>query len=113
MEVSTPSRSSANDRNADFTRPQDPESPSNLRAVKRTKQQSHLPPPILKIGGSASMKPDSAAAAVRSQFDEAERRAKVKREVYSSLATTIDKFVASYKHPDQRALALDVCSRFM
>jgi hypothetical protein len=70
-------------------RPQDPESLSNLRTVKRPKNsQGHLPPPILQIGGSA---PNLfATAAVRSQLEEDERRAKIKREVFGALATTVD-----------------------
>lgn len=114
MTVSTPSRSSSDARidNADFTRPQDPESPSNLRTAKRPKNsQGHLPPPILQIGGSVSNL--SATAAVRSQLEEDERRAKIKREVFGALATTVDQFVASCKQPEKRALALDICGRFI
>jgi len=98
MAVSTPSRWSSDARtdNADFTRPQDPESPSNLRTVKRPKNsQGHLPPLILQIGGSAPNL--SATTAVRSQLEEDERRAKIKREVFGALATTVDWFVASCK----------------
>ena len=80
--------------------------------MKRPKNsQGHLPPLILQIGGSAPNL--SATAAVRSQLEEDERRAKIKREVFGALATTVDWFVASCKQPEKRALALDICGRFI
>jgi hypothetical protein len=117
MEVSTPSRSSSSSGGAcpaDFTRPQDPESPSNFRAVKRIKgQQGHLPPSILKKGAGAPTERQTALAAIRTQLEEADRQAKVKREVLLSLAETIDKFVLSYKEPEYRTLGLNIGDKFI
>ncbi|KAJ5969369.1 hypothetical protein N7501_005617 [Penicillium viridicatum] len=93
-------------QNADFTRPWDPESRSNFRTAKKTKDyQDHLPSSVLKL--------DSLSVAIRSHLDEADRRAKIKREVFTSLATTMDQFVESWKQPEKRALALDICDRFL
>ncbi|KAJ5412900.1 hypothetical protein N7465_005205 [Penicillium sp. CMV-2018d] len=101
-------------QNADFTRPRDPESSSNFRTAKKTKDyQDHLPPSVLKLGGGTSH-PEPPSAAFRthlSHLDEAVRRAKIKRDVFTSLATTIDQCVASCKEPEKRAFALDVCDR--
>jgi hypothetical protein len=117
MEDSTPSRSSASTsvHNADFTRPPDPTSPLNFRAAKRykDKEQGHtVPPPILKTGASTTNRL-TAEKTIYSQLDEDERKAKVKREVLGSLATTIDKFVASCKQPEHRALAHNICDKFI
>ncbi|KAJ5529131.1 hypothetical protein N7527_002524 [Penicillium freii] len=100
-------------QNADFTRPRDPQSRSNFRTAKKTKDyQGHLPPSVLKLGGG-TLHPDSPSPALRSHVDEVVRRAKIKREVFTSLATTMDRFVASWEEPEKQALALDIYDRFL
>ncbi|KAJ5135710.1 uncharacterized protein N7515_004988 [Penicillium bovifimosum] len=109
MEATTPSRPALQGENsAYFTRPQDPESPSNLHAAKRRKDQhGHQQPPHPTLGS------ESASAAIQNQLDEADRKARVRREVLGSLAETVDKFVADRKQPDERALAQNICERFI
>ncbi|OQD64283.1 hypothetical protein PENPOL_c008G10585 [Penicillium polonicum] len=89
---------------------------SNFRTVKKTKDyQDHLTPSVLKLDDGTSH-PDPPSAAFRSylsHLDEAVRRAKIKRDVFTSVATTLDQFVASCKEPEKRAFALDVCDRFL
>ncbi|PTU16988.1 hypothetical protein P175DRAFT_0404742, partial [Aspergillus ochraceoroseus IBT 24754] len=115
MEVLTPNRPPGGIDTADFTRPQEPSSPSNLHAAKRQRGKSilHMPPPVYKGASASTANPGSAARTLRGHLDEEERQAKTRREVLAELATMVDKLVDTQKSQDKRAYATTICNRFI
>ncbi|KAG0153067.1 hypothetical protein PDIDSM_2026 [Penicillium digitatum] len=100
-------------RNAEYTRPPDPPSPTNLntRAGKRMKApKGQLPPGPLPKGASAITTTVSASAAITERLDAKAREAKLLREVFETFAKTVDTFVASCKD-DKRVIALEISSQ--
>jgi hypothetical protein len=112
MAASTPNRSISSSRHADFTRPQEPNSPTNLNRTSKRQQRSLnvTAPPRLELGGSANAT-NAASKAIGGQLDALDREAKLQRTIMSAFASTVDQFVAQWKLPDERKLALDISSR--
>jgi hypothetical protein len=114
MEASTPQRLDPGPQDSVFTRPQELQSPSNLNRTSkrqhRTLSTNTVPPPRLSLGESAPNSHD-ATAAIGSQLDAIEREAKIQRTVMYDFASTVDKFVSSYKLPEQRTFAHDLCTK--
>ena len=113
MATSTPHRSNpaSSSHSADFTRPQEPQTPSNLnRTAKRQQRTLNVqPPPRLELGDNANT--STAARAIGGQLDAFEREAKIQRTVMFDFANAVDQFVASYKQQDQRTFAHEMCNR--
>jgi hypothetical protein len=101
-------------RNANFTRPQDPPSPTNLtRSSKRRHTNFNVAvPPRLDSGNRASTT-NPASRAIRSHLDALEREAKLQRKIMHSFADTVDHFVTQWKAPDECKLALDICGKIV
>ncbi|KAG0154526.1 hypothetical protein PDIDSM_94 [Penicillium digitatum] len=99
-------------RNAEYTRPPDPPSPTNLntRAGKRMKAQRASCPGPLPKGASAITTTVSASAAITERLDAKAREAKLLREVFETFAKTVDTFVASCKD-DKRPIAHQISSQ--
>ena len=74
--------------------------------------QTHMPP-ALKRSSATHPNPGTAAAAIRGQLDEAERQARINREVLHDLANSIDDFVSSQDTPAKRQRAHGICGRFI
>jgi hypothetical protein len=112
MAVSTPNRSISSSRHADFTRPQEPHSPTNFNRTSKRQQRSLnvTAPPRLELGGSANTT-NAASKAIGGRLDALDREAKLQRTIMSAFASTVDQFVAQWKLPDERKLALDISSR--
>ena len=114
MEASTPQRPDPGPQDSAFTRPQEPQSPSNLNRTSkrqhRTLSTNTEPPPRLSLGESA---PNSheATAAISTQLEAIEREAKIQRTVMYDFASTVDRFVSSYKLLEQRTFAHDLCNK--
>lgn len=114
MEASTPQRPVPGAQDSGFTRPQEPQSPSN---INRTSKRQHrtlsintVAPPRLNLGESAPTR-HNAAAAIDGELDAIDKEAKIQRTVMHDFACTVDQFVAAYKLPEQRTFAHDLCSR--
>jgi hypothetical protein len=114
MATVTPLRPNPSAQSADFTRPQEPQSPSNLnRTAKRQQRALDIhPPPRLDLGGSAHIS-NTASSAIGGRLDAIEREAKIKHTVMYDFAGIVDKFVSSYKQPEERAFAHDMCDRIV
>jgi len=112
MAASTPNRSLSSSQYADFTRPQEPQSPTNLnRASKRQQRNLNVTaPPRLDLGGGANTV-NTASKAIGGQLDALEREAKLQRSIMNAFASTVDQFVAQWKQPDERKLAHDICNK--
>jgi hypothetical protein len=112
MAASSPQRSFSSDQTADFTRPQEPQTPSNLpRTSKRQHRALDIQaPPRLDLGGGAHTS-NTAAKAIGGQLEAIERDAKIQRTVMFDFAKTVDQFVATYKQQEQRTFAQDLCNR--
>lgn len=116
MESSTPNRSSSSQsssQNANFTRPQDPQSPTNLnRTTKRHQRDLNVnPPPRLDLGGGAR-NCNTASKAISGQLEALEREARIQRTVMNDFATTVDSFVSAY-HNEERKFAHDICNKIV
>jgi hypothetical protein len=116
MESSTPQRSNSSQsstQNANFTRPQEPESPTNLnRTSKRHQRELNVnPPPRLDLGGSAR-NCTTASKAISGQLEALEREARIQRTVMNDLAATVDSFVSAY-HNEERKFAQDLCNKIV
>ena len=114
MATSTPQRSNPSTQSADFTQPQEPQSPSILnRANKRQQRALNVnPPPRLDLGGGTHTS-KTASIAISGQLDAIERKAKIHRTVMVDFASTVDKFVSSYKQSEQRSFAHDMCDKII
>jgi hypothetical protein len=98
MAPSTPKHSNSSQsstQNADFTHPQEPQSPTNLnRSSKRQQRRlSVTAPPRLELGGNANTV-NTASKAIGGQLDALEREAKLQRTIMHAFASTVDQFVA-------------------
>ena len=112
MAASTPNRSLSSSQYADSTRPQEPQSPTNLNRTSK-RQQRNLnvtAPPRLDLGGDANTI-NTASKAIGGQLDALEREAKLQRTIMNGFASTVDQFVAQWKQPDERKLAHDICNK--
>jgi hypothetical protein len=112
MAPSTPQSSFPPDiehQNASYTRPQDPSSPTNLthRITKRHQRLNVNPPPRLNPGGDTPIQ-TTASKAISSQLEAIEREARIQHTVMNDFASTVDRFVSTYKH-DERKFAQDMC----
>jgi hypothetical protein len=114
MAASTPKSSNSSTQNADFTRPQEPQSPTNLnRTTKRHQRALNInAPPRLDLGSDARTS-NTATTAIGGRLDAIEREAKLQRTVMYDFASTVDKFVSSYKQPEQRSFAHDMCNKIV
>ena len=115
MASSTPNRSNpshSSTQNADYTRPQEPSSPTNLnRTSKRHQKNLNVnPPPRLDLGGGA---PNSniATAAIGGRLDALKREAKIQRIIIYDFISTVDKFMSNYNKPDERNFIYDICNK--
>lgn len=92
----------------------------------KTREHPATSPPVLRKGhpGATSRLPLSTVAARRirthpqrrrcgNRSGRQEQQARTKRDVYSTLVTELDPFVAFYKVPEKRAVALDLCDRLL
>jgi hypothetical protein len=114
MVTSTPQRSDSSTQPADFTRPQEPQSPSNFnRTSKRQQRALNVNPPLRLDLGSGAHTSKTASTAISCQLDAIERKAKIHRTVMVDFASTVDKFVSSYKQSEQRSFAHDMCDRII
>jgi hypothetical protein len=116
MESSTPNRSTpsqSSSQNANFTRPQEPQSPTNLnRTTKRHQRDLNVyPPPRLDLGGGAR-NCNTASKAISGQLEALEREARIQRTVMNDLATTVDTFVSAYQN-EERKFAQDICNKIV
>ena len=109
-EFSTPPTSPESREN--HTRPHNPSSGpgAHLRTSKRRKDHVDNRAPIpLNLGGGVDNTPSPAAAtatsAVTSQLDAIRKEAEKHRNMISVLAQVVDKFMDSFRNPDQRAAA--------
>ena len=112
MAASTPNRSLSSSQYADSTRPQEPQSPTNLNRTSK-RQQRNLnvtAPPRLDLGGDANTV-NTASKAIGSQLDALEREAKLQRTIMNGFASTVDQFVAQWKQPDERKLAHNIYNK--
>src|SRR5580692_10682720 len=114
MATVTPLRPNPSAQSADFTRPQEPQSPSNLnRTAKRQQRALDIhPPPRLDLGSSVHIS-NTASSAIGGRLDAIEREAKIKHTVMYDFAGIVDKFVSSYKQPEERAFAHNMCDRIV
>ena len=95
MAASTPNRSLPSSQYADFTHPQEPQSPTNLNRTSK-RQQRNLnvtAPPRLDLGGGANTI-NTTSKAIGSQLDALEREAKLQRTIMNGFASTVDHFMA-------------------
>jgi hypothetical protein len=114
MATPTPQHPNPSTQTADFTRLQEPQSPSNLRCTTKRQQRAlnvH-PPPRLDLGGGAHIS-NTASSAIGSRLDAIDREAKTQHTVMRDFASTVDKFVSSYTQPEQRIFAHDMCDRIV
>jgi hypothetical protein len=82
---------------ADFTRLQEPPSPTNPnRTSKRQKELNVNPPPCLDLDGSARTC-NTASKAVSGQFEALEREARIQHTIIYDLATIVDQFVSAHR----------------
>jgi hypothetical protein len=96
---------------ADFTRPQEPQSPSNLnRTTKRQKDLNVNPPPRLELGGGARTC-TTASKAISGQLEALEREARIQRTVMNDFAIAVDAFVTAHDRPEERKAAQDMCDK--
>ena len=114
METLTPSRPNLSAQSANFTRPHELQSSPNFnRTAKRQQRALDIhPPPHLDLGGSAYIS-NTASSAIGGHLDAIEREAKIQHTVMYDFASTVDKFVSSYKQPEQRAFAHNMCDRIV
>lgn len=118
MADATPSRSSPSDEsivNADYTRPQEADTPSNLNQRSSKRQQrvlNNLPPPKIDYKGGGAIN-NTVAAALNGQLNAYEQEARVTRLVYGDFARNVDSFVASYQQPGHRKVACDIAEKFV
>jgi hypothetical protein len=112
MVASTPNRSLSSSQYADFTCPQEPQSPTNLnRASKRQQRNLNVTaPPRLDLGGGANTV-NTASKAIGGQLDALKREAKLQRSIMNAFASIVDQFVAQWKQPDERKLAHNICNK--
>ena len=112
--ASTPRGSIPSSQDADFTRPQEPQSPTNLnRTSKRQQRALNVdPPPRLDLGSSARTS-NTAMTAIGGRLDAIEREAKIQRTIMYDFASTVDKFVSSYKQPEQRSFVHNICNKIV
>ena len=112
MAASTPKTAPQSSQNADFTHPQDPQTPTNLnRAAKRQqKALNHVAPPRLDYGTSSNAC-TTASKAISSQLEAFEREARIQRDVMHSFGSTVDQFVSAYNNPDERQFAQSICEK--
>ncbi|KAJ5032219.1 uncharacterized protein L3040_008828 [Drepanopeziza brunnea f. sp. 'multigermtubi'] len=106
----TPSRSSAdnnNTNNADYTRPQDAASPSNLTQHSKKRRGNaaiNLQPPPFVLGRGAPTT-NTATKAIESYFDDIDRAAAIKRRVWQQYASASDWIVDDQPDPESRHYA--------
>ena len=98
---------------ADFTRPQQPETPSNFnkRLLKRNKHSPaySVPEPALQYGDKAHIS-TSASGALCDKLDEVERKGRIRHDVIRKLAHTIDGFINNFANqPEHISYAHEVC----
>jgi hypothetical protein len=114
MAASPPRSSLPSTQTADFTRPQEPQSPTNF--IRTTKRQQRVlnvnPPPRLNLGGGAHTS-NTATTAIGGRLDAIEREAKIQRTIMYDFASTVDQFVSSYEMPDERSFAHDMCNKIV
>ena len=114
MVTSTPQRSDSSIQSVDFTRPQEPQSPSNLNRTNKRQQRALIVNPPLRLDlGSGTHTSNTASTAVSGQLDAIERKAKIHHTVIVDFASTVDKFVSSYKQSEQRSIAHDMSDRIV
>ena len=114
MAISTPQRSDSSTQPADFTWPQEPQSPSNLNRTNKRQQRALNvnPPPHLDLGSGMHIS-KTASTAISGQLDAIKCKAKIHRTVMVDFASTVDKFVSSYKQSEQRSFAHDMCDKII
>ena len=112
MAASTPNSSLSSSQYADFTRPQEPQSPTNLNRTSK-RQQRNLnvtAPPRLDLGGGVNTV-NTASKAIGGQLNALEREAKLQRTIMNAFASTVDQFVAQWKQPNERKLAYNIYNK--
>ena len=112
MAASTPNCSPPSSQHANFTRPQEPQSPTNLNRTSK-RQQRNLnvtAPPRLDLGGGANTV-NTASKAIGGQLDALKREAKLQRSIMNAFASTVDQFVAQWKQPNERKLAHNIYNK--
>jgi hypothetical protein len=95
MAASTPNRSLSSSQYADFTRPQEPQSPTNLnRTSKRQQRNLNVTiPSRLNLGRDVNTI-NTASKAIGGQLDALKREAKLQRTIMNGFASAVDQFVA-------------------
>ena len=113
MAPSTPNVQLSGPETGDFTRPQEPHSPTNFNkhASKRQQRTPNVTaPPRLDYGGGVNTC-DTASKAITSHIDAYEREARIQRTVMNSFANAVDNFVTAYNNPDERLFAQSMCEK--
>jgi hypothetical protein len=105
MAAVTPNRSNSSHSstyNADYTRLQEPQSPTNLnRTTKRQQRLNINTPPRLNLGNS-TCNYNTAAKAISSQLEVFEHEAYIQRTVIHEFAATVDQFMSAYTNEEQQ-----------
>ena len=112
MEPSTPNRPLGGletSIHADFTRDQQPSSPTNINPRPRKQQQrvNNMIPPPLRLGDRAQAS-NTASNAINGRLDAIERANNIRHAVVRDFGTLVDKFVSSYQQKEQREFAHDI-----
>lgn len=115
MVPTTPIASARGHDSANFTRPQEAETPSNLnqRTAKRHQSQSrslnNLPPPLLNYGDSAPVNDHSVRKALEGRVAASDQFTRDRNSVFRLFADNVDNFVAQFhKKPTQRPHAVEI-----
>ena len=114
MAIPTLQHSNLSTQSTDFTRPQEPQSPSNLNRTNKRQQRALIVNPPLRLDlGSGTHTSKTASTAVSGQLDAIERKAKIHHTVIVDFASTVDKFVSSYKQSEQQSFAHNMCDKII
>ena len=112
MAASTLNRSLSSSQYADFTRPQEPQSPTNLNhaSLRQQRNLNVTTPPRLNLGGGANTV-NTALKAIGGQLDALKRKAKLQCSIINAFANIVDQFVAQWKQPNERKLAHNIYNK--
>src|SRR6195952_4226965 len=117
MEPATPNRPLGGletSIHANFTRDQEPSSPTNLNQRPRKQQQrvNYTIPPPLRLGDRAPAS-HAASNAINGRLDAIEKTTHIRHAVVRDFGKLVDDFVSSYQQKDQRDFAHDIGNKFV
>jgi hypothetical protein len=92
-------------RNADFTQPLDPNTPSHCFLGKKPRAELHLQAPPALANGDKKRVTHETANALNKGIEAANRRAKLEVRLMTELAQLTDNWVSSYESTEERLLA--------